>query len=208
VWRQQSRQKVPDDQSRQKVPDDHLETLKVAYEEVRQERDRIRNARGWASRQLGPLPSAAGISTGVVAAFSGHVNRWWLYGALVGLAAMVIVSMLYSRVQAYRQMVAEKQSGWDTELDRAHRELAEQARSRELKTEDLLPAVDWYSTMIARERRLYGGRNCKRSRDWRWLPLRHPTNLQDAFDRERVGVFTVQFLFVIVIACLVLSRLL
>jgi hypothetical protein len=120
---------------------------------------------------------------------------------------MVILSIAYSRMQAYRQMRAERQPDWDKQLSAIHVELAQEALKRRLKTEDLLPEADWYVTMIHRERSLYGPLNRTRSRNRYRPPARRPADLQDAFDRERTGVFAVQILFLVVIACLVLARL-
>ena len=181
-----------------------IETLKAVFDEARRERDRLRAARAWASRQLGPLPAAAGLSTGIVAAVSGHVVHGWLYGALAGLLVMVIVGILYSSMQSYRQIRAAKTDGWRRRLAEARPDLAEAAERHRVTLEDLLPEKEWYAEMITRERELYGP---ERERNRYGLPRRRPEDLQDAFDRERTGLFTVQILFVVVIACLVLSRL-
>jgi hypothetical protein len=188
--------------------EEQLATLRAAYEGLRTERDRIRDARGWASRQLGPLPSAAAITTGIVVAFSGHVNRSWLWVALGAFVVMVLVSVAYAQMHAYRQMRAERQEAWNADLERRFPSLAEKAREQHVEIEDLLPARDWYATMIQRERCLYGPIDGSRARNRYRPPRVRPTDLQDAFDRERTGLYAVQVLFLAVIVSLLLARLL
>ena len=70
----------------------------------------------------------------------------------------------------------------------------------------MLPERDWYAAMIQLERQIYG--DLDRIDNRHALPTRDLQDLQDGFDRERTGLFAVQFLFGLVIACLLLSRLL
>ena len=188
----------------QGTPEADLDTLKATLEEVRRERDRLRNAPAWAARQLGPLPAVAGISVGIAAAFSGHLHVGWLIATLVALLTMIVVSILYSRIQPYREMRASREIVWREELENSHPVIAAEARNRRLRVEDLLPSIEWYDAMIGLERDLYGtlDRTDKRSR----LPRRQATDLQEAFDRERTGLFAVQLLFLLVVALLLLAN--
>jgi hypothetical protein len=140
-----------------------------------------------------------------VATFSGHLHHGWLWAAIGGLAAMIVISVAYSQVPSYRQMLAAELPEWDQQVDKAHPGLRDQARALGLSAEDLLPERDWLTINIGRERSLYGPVDRKRNRYG--LPRWNPADLQDAFDRERTGMFAVQLLFVAVIACLVLARL-
>jgi hypothetical protein len=146
----------------------------------------------------------AGISVGIAAAFSGHLHPGWLIATLVALATMIVVSILYSRIQPYREMRASREIAWRDELEKSHPVLAAKAKDRHLMVEDLLPPVEWYQAKIGLERGLYGTRDRtdKRSR----LPRRQAADLQEAFDRERTGLFAVQALFLLVVALLLLAN--
>lgn len=163
-----------------------LKTLELEYEDICRERDRLRAARSDFSRQLGPLPVAAGISTGTIAVFARHVRHSELLWVALGLlVALVLVSILYSSVPAYRHIRAVKE--------------------RRLGKPDGLPPTDWYRRMIELERAIYGS-PIEHNR-YKLLPRRRPSDLQDAFDRERVGLYAVQLLFVLLVIALALSQL-
>jgi hypothetical protein len=162
-----------------------LKTLELEYEDICRERDRLRTARGDFSRQLGPLPVAAGISTGTIAVFAHHLRHSeWIWVALALLVVLVVVSILYSSMPAYRHIRALKE--------------------RQIGRPDGLPPADWYRRMIEIERAIYGA---PVERNRLGLPRRQPTDLQDAFDRERTGLYAVQLLFVLLVIALALSEL-
>ena len=72
---------------------------KLAYEQLRDERNRLRDARQFFARQLGPLPAFAGISLAAVGAFSDEIKDPAWLGVAVGLfALMVLTSIAYSPV--------------------------------------------------------------------------------------------------------------
>ena len=63
----------------------------------------------------------------------------------------------------------------------------------------------WYQAECELERSVYGsGRD--RARPWLWPRRNLSGDLQEQLDKERFGVFLVQGLFLLVIACLVLAR--
>ena len=191
-----------------------LKTLKAAYEDVCSERDRLRDARSAFSRQLGPLPVAAGISTGTIVVFARHGREvGFLWAALGLLIAIVVVSILYSSIPAYRQIRAAKdreaskrsdEGRWAGRPDPVQVAASARRASAEPRR-DVLSEVEWYREMLALERAIYG-EGSERSR--LGLPTFKPTDLQDAFDRERTGLYTVQFLFVLLVIALALSELL
>jgi hypothetical protein len=55
--------------------DERLERFRLEYERVCGERDRLRNARGFFARPLGPAPASAGISTALVTTFGSNLDR-------------------------------------------------------------------------------------------------------------------------------------
>jgi hypothetical protein len=191
----------------QQVEPDECATLRRVYEGLRSERDRLRDARSSYSRQLGPLPVVAGISTGTIAVFARHVRTSWLLWVALGLLVLlVVVSVLYSSIPAYRQIRARLEPGWRERLIIRHGAAkATEAAERGLRIEDLLPPPDWYRAMIELEREIYGHDAPTRSSLRSWP--RSATNLQQALDAERAGLYIVQFLFLAMIISLVLSEL-
>lgn len=188
--------------------DDEVAALKLAYEYTVQERDRLRAARAFFARQLGPLPTFAGVSVALVGAFSDRIHqRPWLWAALAVLVLLILLSVLYSGLPAYRQLRAHKEIEWRAELERTFVDAAKEAEARQLRVEDLLGEREWYIAQIGLERELIG----EAGRKNRLLPPRRdPTSadLVDQLDRERTGVFVAQGLFLILIGCLLAARLL
>jgi hypothetical protein len=166
-----------------------LDTLKLTYDRVREESKRLRDARAGFARGLGPAPASAGIATAVTAALGEHHHRGWLYAALVLLALMTVVGMLYVRKAAYRQLYARRVQQ-DPGL--APRQLAE------------LSPEQWYERMIELELSLYGD---ELEPGNRWLsPFARTDDLQAGADAERTGALAVQALWVGVMICLVVSQ--
>jgi hypothetical protein len=168
---------------------DDATVRRLTYERTAEERDRIRDARAFFARQLGPLPAFAGISLAVVGAFSEKIKHDpFLWVALGLFAVMVMASVLYSRMPAYREL-------------RAHR-----LRKGKLQDgRDADTAADWYRLESDLERSIYGSGD-SRHRLWRapWRNL--DGDLQEQLDKERFGVFLVQILFLLVIASLLFAR--
>jgi hypothetical protein len=186
--------------------DEGLAALQLAYEQTIQERDRLRGARSFFARQLGPLPAFAGISVALVGAFSENVHhRLWLWIALGVLILLILVSLTYSGMPAYRQLRARREEKWRERLEEEFAEPARQASSLGLRVEDLLTPREWYIAQIQLERELYGPPG-KRNR--LLLPSwdLDDSDLQDQLDRERTGVFLAQALFLIVMGCLFVTR--
>lgn len=109
-------------------------------------------------------------------------------------------------MRPYRQVRAAREVEWRKKLESRHREAALRAREIGVQVEDLLPEHEWYAAMIDLERQIYGDLN--RIDNRHRPPTRDLQDLQDGFDRERTGLYVVQVLFGLVIACLLVSRLL
>jgi hypothetical protein len=90
--------------------DDELETLKAVYDRVCKERDRLRDARGYFARGLGPAPASAGIGTALVAAIGESNNTLALAVAVVLVGIMILVSTVYDGKPAYRHLYARRLS--------------------------------------------------------------------------------------------------
>lgn len=185
---------------------DRNAVLQLVYQQAIQERDRLRGARAFFARQLGPLPAFAGISAAAVAAFSDKIqHRLWMWIAVGGLGLLVVVSMFYSGMPSYRHLRAKKEKGWRKDLECHFQDAARSAKDAGLLVEDMLTPTDWYIAQIKLERALYGPPS-KRNR-WR-LPSRNldGADLQDQLDRERTGLFVAQFLFLVVIVFLLVAH--
>jgi hypothetical protein len=79
---------------------DEPAALELAHKQVTGERDRLRDARAFFARQLGPLPAFAGISAAVVAAFSDKIDHnWCLYVALLGMVVVLSACFLCASVR-------------------------------------------------------------------------------------------------------------
>jgi hypothetical protein len=187
--------------------DEDLSALRLAYEQAVEERDRIRGARAFFARQLGPLPAFAGISAAVVGAFSQKIeHRLWLWLALGVLGLLILVSCLYSSLPAYRHLRAHYENEWRKELGKKFRVKAQPAGGEKLKVEDRLHPEDWYIAQIDLERTLYGE---PRKKNRLMLPSwkLKGADLQDQLDRERTGLIGAQVLFLVVIGFLLAARL-
>jgi hypothetical protein len=187
--------------------DDDPSALRLAYEQAVQERDRIRGARAFFARQLGPLPAFAGISAAAVGAFSQKIeHRVWLWFALVVLGALVLVSFLYSSLPAYRHLRAHYEEEWRKWIEKNLPVKDRPAGGEDLEVEDRLDPEDWYIAQIKLERTLYGD---PREGNLVMSPSRklEGANLQNQLDRERTGVFAAQLLFLVVIGFLLAARL-
>lgn len=186
--------------------DDGVATLKLAYEQTIQERDRLRGARAFFARQLGPLPAFAGISVALVGAFSDKAHhRVWLWIAVGVLIVLILVSLIYSGMPAYRQLRAQRETKWRRRLEEEFEESARRAAGSGLRVEDMLTPREWYIAQIQLERELYGP-PAKRNRLLRPSWDLDNSDLQDQLDRERTGVFLAQALFLIVMGCLFVTR--
>ena len=119
---------------------DDTRVLELTYTRMVNERDRLRDARAFFARQLGPLPTVAGVSlTLIVALTSDDADRWWLVAlAGVALVAMVGISFLSSRIPPYREL-------------RKKAKVKGKSYGRAAET----PA-SWYEAEIELEKTLYG----------------------------------------------------
>jgi hypothetical protein len=80
--------------------DPELDALKLRFEDIRRENERLRDAHSAITAQLGPLPISAAIVAGLVSGFAlggkTHLHELELHLALCLFGAMVLVSMLAS----------------------------------------------------------------------------------------------------------------
>jgi hypothetical protein len=163
--------------------DPREQVLRLTYEELRRENERLRDARAAVTRQLGPLPISAALVAGLVAGFAGdgktNLDKTPVVWALIAFGAMVLISMLYSALKPYRKLREEAQKG--------------RADPRDCPT----PAA-WYEEMIAIERKVRSGSN--EEAGWQ------ARTLQAGFDLEWQGLFLTKLLFVAVVVLLILAR--
>ena len=80
--------------------------LKLEYDRLCRERDRLRDARGRFSLGLGPAPASAGIATTVAATLGESPDETLLIIAMILLGMLVLVGMVYDGKPAYRQLRA------------------------------------------------------------------------------------------------------
>jgi hypothetical protein len=174
--------------ARRRATDDELAVRKLTYEQAAGERDRIRSARAFFARQLGPLPAFAGISVALVGALSEKFDEGWqFWAALACLVGMLAVSFGYSRMPPYRELRADR------------------VRKATKEGRDALTPAAWYGYEIELERRIYGTGD-ERTRLW-WLPLRKVEgSLAEQLDKERIGLFVAQGLFLAAIVLLLFAR--
>jgi len=117
------------------------ETLRLVYDDLVHERDRLRDARRSVTSQLGPLPVASAVVVGLFGALSDDIHGLMTVVFIVVLAvffAIAIVSAIALGYQPYRNLrrEAERASGW--------------------ADDDARPADEWLSGMIAVERLVKG----------------------------------------------------
>jgi hypothetical protein len=185
--------------------DDGLALLKAAYEDVRRENERLRDARASVTRQLGPLPLSAAVVAGLVTGFAPpgkHPNQptWMLWAAGGLFAALVLLSILYSNLKPYRQLRFEKESLRDRQRPT---QIVDRVLDRPYAASNRDAEAEWYRRMIRLERAVRGESRSK------WSEHRVPwrtDSLVDGFDKERTGLILVQGLFAAVIVLLILGR--
>jgi hypothetical protein len=186
--------------------DDALEMLRTRYERLCNERDRIRSARGFFSRPLGPAPASAGISTALVTTLGSHLDKGFVWAAVGTLALLILVGIAYDGKPAYRHLYARELAGVRTSpgtiaLWRGRAAVNGRA-AQTTAADDGLELADWYRVMIRREREIMGGPTIFNGYHWPWF---HVTTLQEGLDLERTGLRTVQALWLGVIVWLVLA---
>jgi hypothetical protein len=180
--------------------DDDLGALELEHTRLVSERDRMRDARQFFARQLGPLPTVTGISLAAVAVLPDRHPRPVLIGVALGLfALMIALSVLYAGMPAYRELRAR------------HEEL--RPRPSELGSR-----AQWYRREIELEREIVGDSARRRSlraqlrrspipamAEALWPRRKFDGTLQEQLDKERFGVFLIQFLFVVIVLLVVLA---
>lgn len=116
-------------------------TLRLVYDDLVRERDRLRDARRSLTSQLGPLPVASAVVVGLFGALSDDIHGLMTVVFIVVLTlffAIAIVSSIALGHKPYRLLRrdAERESGW-TDDDARHPD-------------------DWLTGMIAVERTVKG----------------------------------------------------
>jgi hypothetical protein len=170
--------------------------LRLRFEDLQRENERLRDARSAITSQLGPLPISAAIVAGLVSGFTvdgkAHLNHTLAHWALGAFGLMVLVSMISSILKPYRKL--------RDELEKDPTKCPSGATD----------PTDWYLRMIAVEE---GVRGTSKSGFWSsvagFLPLPLPwraKTLQTACDQEWKGLFLTKTLFVAVIVLLILAR--
>jgi hypothetical protein len=178
------------------LADQQLETLRVSYERVCHERDRLRDARAYFSRPLGPAPASAGISTALVTALGSNLDPAFVALALASLVALVGIGIWYDGKSPYRQLYAKRVTR------EAGNPVDAVARKEPIDPDTVLLPALWYARMIERDSALIGESTGKNVRRWPWDPV---DSLQDGLDSERTGLRLVQGLWSLVILFLVLA---
>jgi hypothetical protein len=173
----------------------HEKALELKLEDLQRENQRLRNARGTITSQLGPLPISAAIVAGLVSGFSStgsaHLNHDLVTAALWVFGVMVLVSALFSGLAPYRKL----------------RDRAETKKNlRPSQTDD---PVKWREQMIEIEETVQGKTPSRLVATLLMLiPVPRPAiTLKDACDQEWKGLFLTKGLFVAVIVLLILARL-
>jgi hypothetical protein len=177
--------------------DEQLERLRLEYERVCGERDRLRNARGFFARPLGPAPASAGISTALVTTLGSNLDGAYLALALMSLLLLVVLGLWYDGKPAYRHLYAREIRGVrDTVGKRAR------TRLQHGPVESPPCLHEWYREIIAQEIAIIGEEQLDNAWRWPWQPVR---TLQEGVDSERTGLRSVQLLWLMVIGFLVLA---
>lgn len=182
-------------------PSDKLDTLKARHEQLVRERDRLRDARGFFSRQLGPTPASAGISTALVAAFGSHPRTVFMALALASLFLLVVAGLLYDGKPAYRHLLA----GRLAERPAQHSPVDAFMRAQHVDLEKVPTPEEWHKRMIELESSIIGELRERNCLAWPWQRV---DTLQAGVDAERTGVRVVQALWLLVILFLVLANIL
>jgi hypothetical protein len=180
--------------------DPELEVLKLRYEDVVRECDRLRSARASVTTRLGPLPASAAIVIGLVGTVGNDVGEGYLIAAVALFGLIVLLSMLFSSLAPYR-------------LIRGRRIAANRVRDK-CENDDELPFVGntvgeardpaiWLYEMLELEDEIYGRLRTSQPRllPRKWKDL----DLQDAFDIERYALNVVQLMFAAIIIVLVVG---
>jgi len=177
---------------------DDLATLKAYHERLIRERDRLRDARGSFSRQLGPTPASAGISTALVAAFGSHPKTVFMALALASLFLLVVSGLWYDGKPAYRHLFAKRLACQQSERNTVDAFM----RARHVDMSRVPTPEQWYARMIELESSIIGELREHNSLMWPWQQV---DTLQAGVDAERTGVRAVQALWLLVIVFLVLA---
>ena len=189
------------------MPSEREEALKLEFEDLRRENERLRDARSEITRQLGPLPISAAIVAGLVSGFTvdgkAHLNPTLAHLALGVFAAMVVVSIISSLLAPYRKL-----------RDRVERQRTAGTPADAKSPHDAETPTEWYERMIEVERQIRGQSKtydhpmeiAVRLLTFPLGMFRRTENLQIACDREWTGLFVTKLLFVAVIALLILAR--
>jgi hypothetical protein len=181
---------------------DELPVLEATYDRLCKERDRLRDARGFFSRPLGPAPASAGISTALVTTLGSKLDTGFVWAAVGTLALLVLVGIAYDGKPAYRHLYARELAGVRKVRGKRARRRRRAATSVAAPPAGSSAEEARYRTMIAREEAVIGEPALDNRHHWPWF---HVSTLQEGLDVERTGLRTVQALWLAVIVLLVLA---
>jgi hypothetical protein len=185
------------EQSEMSSPD-RVAVLEKAYTDLVSERNRLRDARASFTGRLGPLPASAAIAIGLVGSAATEVNPMWVVEAAALLAAIVLISIVYSGLRPYRLIRGEVQAEYEPR-GRGNPGRPDAGGERFACGVDVDSSTLWLEKKIELEERICG----RLSRGQRFSLSLDVTNLQDALDVERSAFMLVQILFVELIFVLV-----
>jgi hypothetical protein len=183
------------------VDEQRLQVLQETYRRVCAERDRLRDARAFFARPLGPAPASAGISTALVTTLASNLDTGFVWAAVGTLVLLVLVGIAYDGKPSYRHLYARELAGVRSTRGRAARRVQAAVSAKPPADEKLAPAA-WYRLMIERERAVLGEPAFDNRYHWPWFQVR---TMQEAVDVERTGLRAVQALWLGVIVLLVLA---
>jgi hypothetical protein len=130
----------------------NLPTLRLVYDDLVRERDRLRDARRAVTSQLGPIPAVSAVVIALFGTLSDNISDSYstlLFKVAIGaFILMVVISTIAVFRQPYRKL-REKALG----------ELPGGGQSLDGESE-----IDWLSTMIRLERKLTEG--LERAFEW------------------------------------------
>jgi hypothetical protein len=181
---------VAGEQSEMSSPD-RIAVLEKAYMDLVSERNRLRDARASFTARLGPLPASAAIAIGLVGSAGSKVNPLWIVEAAALLAAIVLISTVYSGLRPYRLIRGELQPEYEPQGPGNPGRPDPEGERFAFGVDVEKPAL-WLEKKIELEGKICG----RLSTEQRFSLALHVTNLQDALDVERSASMLVQILFV------------
>jgi hypothetical protein len=167
---------------------ENLETLKLRYQQVLAERDRLRSARAGVTSRLGPLPASAAIVIGLAGGVAHGVDPGYLIAAAILLFVLIVFRTVYSGLSPYRILLAKKLGIQKDQPERFVGTTVDSSRQEQ-----------WLKERICQEGGIYGQLRTQQG----FTLTRQPNDLQEAFDVQRWVLIVVQLWFALIILVLV-----